>query len=87
MVTVDKIEEIIIQEFQIPRKVSDVLERFMNEEQYTLAYDPRVFAQKFKVRYSIIEQVFRHKGIPTYNKLLKTSNDSKFRPTGIRSIR
>ena len=43
----------------------------MNEEQYTLAYDPRVFAQKFKVRYSIIEQVFRHKGIPTYSKLLK----------------
>ena len=71
MVTVDMIKEIIIQEFQVPRKVSDVLERFMNEEQYTLNYDPRVFVQNFKVRYSIIEQVFRHKGIPTYSKLLK----------------
>ena len=43
----------------------------MDEEHYTLIQDPRVFAHRFKVRYNIIEQVFRHRGIPSYTKLLK----------------
>ena len=52
----DKIEDMLILELRIPRKLSDVSDCFIDEEHFTLNYDSRVFAQRFKARHSIIQR-------------------------------
>ena len=49
-VSLDKIEDLLVVEFKIPRKVSDVLERLLDEEHYTFNQDPRDLLKRFKVR-------------------------------------
>ena len=70
-ISLDDIEEIIVSEFGIPHKLADVIDKLIAEANFNLNQDPRVFAQNFKIKYSILETVFKHRGLHSYNKLLK----------------
>ena len=70
-ISIDDLEEIIVKEFEIPRKLADVIDKLISEANYDLNQDPRVFTQQFKIKYSILETVFKSRGLPPFNKLLK----------------
>ena len=61
----------IVSEFGIPRKLADVIDKLIAEANFNLSQDPRIFVQNFKIKYSILETVFKLRGLPSNNNLLK----------------
>lgn len=70
-ITLQEIEDILDKEFSIPKSLPDCIDRLISEEVYTIDVNPREFAHKFKVRYTIIHTAFQKSGLPNMAKILK----------------